>query len=101
MKETNPNVLQYYGVYCSNNAADLFERFSTNTPDDRKTISELQKCVEIDFLLSTSADEKWYKWKSIKQTQDGTVQPITNLIIKLTNQRSTLARNMISDIAMK
>jgi hypothetical protein len=56
MKETDPNALQYSGVYCSNSVADEFEIFSTNIPDQRKTISELNKCFETCFLLSKSSD---------------------------------------------
>jgi hypothetical protein len=60
-------------VNCSNSEADEFETFSTVTPDARKTIPDLKKCLETYFLLSTSLDELWYKWKSIIQTQDGRV----------------------------
>jgi hypothetical protein len=77
IKETDPDVLQYYGVYCSNSAADNFKIFSTDIPDERKIISELNKCFKTYFLPSTSSDDLWCKWESIKQTQDSRVQPIT------------------------
>jgi hypothetical protein len=73
MKETNSDVLQYYGTYFSNSVVDQFEIFNTNIPDDRKTIPELKRYFETYFLPSTSLDDLWYKWESVKQILNGRV----------------------------
>jgi hypothetical protein len=101
MKETDPNAHQYHGVYCSNCTGNLFEMFSTNTPDDRKAITDIKRCFETCFLPSTSSDDIWYEWEFTKQTQDSTVQPITEGIIKLKNLQCSLPRNMILAITMR
>jgi hypothetical protein len=44
IKETNLDALQHHGMYCNNSAADQFEIFSTDTSDEKKTLSELKKC---------------------------------------------------------
>jgi hypothetical protein len=88
-------------VYYSNSVADQFEIFGTDTPDERRTIPELMNCYETYFLLSTSLDDLWCKWESVKQTQDGRVKPITKVIIKVKNLQSSLPKNTISDFTMK
>src|SRR3979409_1012840 len=66
-----------------------------------KTVAALKKCFETYFLPSTSIDDLWHKWGSIKQTQDGKVTPITETVIKLKNLRSSLPPGTISDFAIK
>jgi hypothetical protein len=42
----DPYALQYYGAYCSNSAVNQCKIFSTNTPDEQKTIPELKKYIK-------------------------------------------------------
>jgi hypothetical protein len=57
IKKTDIDVLQYYGAYCSNSTADQFEIFSTEIPDERKTIPVLKKCFNTYFLPVTTLDD--------------------------------------------
>jgi hypothetical protein len=99
--DSDPDALQYYGAYCKDSAADQFEIFCSDTENDTKTVPGLKKCFETYFLPSTSIDDLWHKWESIKQTQDGKVTPITETVIKLKNLRASLPPGTISDFAMK
>jgi hypothetical protein len=58
IKETNPDTLQHYGAYFNNSVADQFEIFSTDTSDEKKTLSELKKCFEKYILLLASSDDQ-------------------------------------------
>jgi hypothetical protein len=101
IKNTGPDALQYYGTYCSNSVADQFKIFRTDIPDETKIIPELKKYFETYFFSLTSSDDLWCQWKSIKQRQEGRVQPVIQVIIKFKNLRSSLARNMILGFGMK
>jgi hypothetical protein len=101
MTTTYPDALQYERAYWSNSAVDQFKIFSTDIPDERKTIPEFKKCFKAYFLPSKSSDSLWHKWEFVKQSQVDRLQPITEVVIMLNNQRSSLPRNMISDFAMK
>jgi hypothetical protein len=96
-----PDTLEYYRAYCKDSTADLFEIFCSDAENDTKTVPGLKKCFETYLLTSTSIDDLWHKWESIKQTQDGKVTPITESVIKLKNLRESVPPGTISDIAMK
>jgi hypothetical protein len=54
------------GAHCSNSAVDQFNIFSTDTPDEGKSIPEYKKCFKTYILPSTSSDNLMCKWGSVK-----------------------------------